>query len=86
MLKKCNPTIKKMQISLKRDSRYESWRRQFGLFSDSQRVIRCGGRISNAEIQYETKHPIMLDRNHRVTRLIIEAGRYKTRAGKRANK
>ncbi|CAB4015877.1 Hypothetical predicted protein [Paramuricea clavata] len=64
--------IKEIQTSLKRDSRYESWRRQFGLFSDSQRVIRCGGRISNAEIQYETKHLIMLDRNHRVTRLIIE--------------
>jgi hypothetical protein len=64
--------IKEIQTSLKRDSRYGSWRRQFGLFSDRQRVIRCGGRISNAEIQYETKHPIMLDRNHRVTRLIIE--------------
>ncbi|CAB4019969.1 Hypothetical predicted protein [Paramuricea clavata] len=42
--------IKEIQTSLKRDSRYESWRRQFALFSDSQRVIRCGGRISNAEI------------------------------------
>ena len=64
--------LKEIQSSLKRNPNYECWKRQFGLFIDGEGVIRCGGRISNADIQFETKHPVMLDRNHLAKRLINE--------------
>ena len=64
--------LKEIQLSLKRNPKYECWKRQFGLFNDGEEVLRCGGRISNVDIRYETKHPVMLDRNHRATQLIIE--------------
>ena len=35
---------------------FETWRRQFDLFLEGG-VWRCGGRISNADIPYSTKHP-----------------------------
>ena len=64
--------LKGIQVALRNKPKYEHWRQEFGLVSDIKGVIRCGGRISKTEIKYETKHPIMLERNHRATRLIIE--------------
>ena len=64
--------LKEIQLSLKRNPKYECWKRQFGLFNDGEEVLRCEGRISNVDIRYKTKHPVMLDRNHRATQLIIE--------------
>ena len=34
-------------------------------------VLRVGGRIDKAELPWETKHPIILDHGHDITRLII---------------
>ena len=64
--------LKEIQLFLKRNPKYECWKGQFGLFNDGEEVLRCVGRISNVDIRYETKHPVMLDRNHRATQLIIE--------------
>ena len=33
---------------------------QFGLFTDAEGLWRCGGRLSNAELPYSTKHPIVV--------------------------
>ena len=60
-----------MQTSLKRNPKYESCSQEFGLFTDDTGLVRCG-RVSNAEIDYETKHPILLERSHSVTILIVE--------------
>ena len=44
---------------------------QFGLFLDSQGIIRCGGRICNSSLTSNSKHPILLpSKNHFVTLLI----------------
>lgn len=32
---------------------------------------RCGGRLTNAEIPYTTKHPVLLPRSHPLTTLIV---------------
>ncbi|XP_062557202.1 uncharacterized protein LOC134222066 [Armigeres subalbatus] len=41
-------------------------------FVDEYGVIRVGGRIDNApNIPYETKHPVVLPRNHRITYLVV---------------
>jgi hypothetical protein len=34
-------------------------------------VLRVGGRIEKAEIPWESKHPVILDHRHDVTRLIV---------------
>ena len=44
---------------------------QFGLYLDSQGIIRCGGRIGNSSLTSNSKHPILLPlKNHFVTLLI----------------
>ena len=63
--------IKEIQGFLERDNRFEGWRRQFDIFIDDQGLMRCGGRISHSQVPYSAKHPILLDANHELTKLII---------------
>jgi len=64
--------IKEVQDVMTRNHRYKYWNQEFGAFTDEQGVIRCGGRISNAQIPYGTKHPILLDGNHQYSILLIK--------------
>jgi hypothetical protein len=41
-------------------------------FVDADGIIRVGGRVDNAVVSYETKHPVLLPYSHRVSRLITE--------------
>ena len=41
-------------------------------FTDDEGIIRVGGRIDNALVSYETRHPALLPYDHRISRLIIE--------------
>lgn len=52
------------QALLTRDKSFSDWKGQFGLFLDDKGLWRCGGRLSNADIPYSTKHPIMLHKDH----------------------
>ena len=40
-------------------------------FLDERGIIRVGGRLKNASIDYSQKHPMLLPRSHHVTELII---------------
>ncbi|XP_069191701.1 uncharacterized protein [Procambarus clarkii] len=40
------------------------------LDSDSYNILRCGGRLLHAEINLDTKNPILLPRHHIITKLI----------------
>ena len=40
-------------------------------FIDNDGILRVGGRIQNANISYNKKHPIILSKNHRITTLIV---------------
>lgn len=40
-------------------------------FLDDEGVLRVGGRLTNANIAYEQKHPILLPSNHRLTDLLV---------------
>ena len=64
--------LKEAQNSLRTNVNYDSWRREFKLFTDENGLLRCGGRVAHADIQYETKHPVLLDSTHRITTLIVE--------------
>ncbi len=52
--------IRKAQDTLVIDWNFQSWRKQMGMFLDSDGVWRCGGRLSNTRIPYSAKHPVIL--------------------------
>ena len=39
---------------------------------DEEQIIKCRGRIKNAELPYEARHPILLPKMGHVTKLIIK--------------
>ena len=61
-----------VQSILPGDKSFTSWKRQFNLFEDDQGFWRCGGRLANATIPYNTKYPLLLPREHHYTTLIIQ--------------
>ncbi|XP_029163718.1 uncharacterized protein LOC114936567 [Nylanderia fulva] len=46
-------------------------------FLDEEGIIRVGGRLCNATIEYSQKHPIILPSKHHLTTLIIRDAHYK---------
>ena len=45
---------------------------QLGIYVDQHGLIRCGGRLDNAELCESAKHPILLPKGHTYTDLIVE--------------
>eukprot|EP00795_Rhopilema_esculentum_P005673 gene5673-10913_t len=46
-------------------------RNNLGCFVDKEGIIRVGGRLQNASISYNSKHPVLLPRQHHFTKLVI---------------
>lgn len=51
------------QRLLPEEKHFPEWKKQFVLFFDQSGIWRCGGRLVNAELQYNTKHPILISVN-----------------------
>ncbi len=62
--------IRDIQSNLNKEKVNEV-QKQLRTFADHEGVIRCQGRLENADLAYETKNPILLPRDHYVTSLII---------------
>ena len=62
---------KEMQKTLTKSERFEKTKKSLGLFQDEDELWRCGGRISNANLPYDTIHPVIIPPDHPVTNLII---------------
>ena len=45
---------------------------QLGLYLDRHGLVRCGGRLKNAEICEGARHPLLLPKNSKLTDLIVE--------------
>ncbi|XP_036148006.1 uncharacterized protein LOC118647346 [Monomorium pharaonis] len=41
-------------------------------FMDENRLLRVGGRLKNSDLLFETRHPILLPRDHELTKRIIK--------------
>ncbi|GBL92541.1 hypothetical protein AVEN_123735-1 [Araneus ventricosus] len=41
-------------------------------FLDSNSILRVGGRLKNANLEYDAKHQIILPNGHKITKLIFE--------------
>jgi len=63
--------VKEMQKSLLDHKDFQNWKRQFDLFLE-EGIWRCGGRISNANIPYSAKYPIVLMKSHHLAVLIAQ--------------
>ena len=59
------------QSTLVVDRNFPSLKKQLDLFVDGHGLWRCGGRLTNADIPYSTKHPVLLPRDHHFTVLIV---------------
>ena len=46
-------------------------KKHLGNFVDNHGIIRCQGRLARSLLSYETKHPILLPKEHHITTLII---------------
>ncbi|XP_068670171.1 uncharacterized protein [Montipora foliosa] len=64
--------IKEVQKSLSKNPKFEIWRKRFGIFTDSQGIMRCNGRLSKADLPPSIKYPILLDKDHHITSLIVQ--------------
>ena len=63
--------VKETQRSFENDRKFADIKKILRVFSDSNGILRVGGRIENAPLPYETRYPILLPREHHLTRLIV---------------
>ena len=65
--------IRDIQSKLVSNTKFKSWEKEFGAFVDAKSILRCGGRLGNADLTETEKHPALLDASHHVTSIIIQA-------------
>ena len=53
--------IRDVQAAVRRNPKYPDWSRQPDLYTDATSMLRCKGRLENAELPSDTKNPILLD-------------------------
>lgn len=58
-------------ISIKKN-KANNYKDQLGLYLDGHGLLRCGGRLGNADICEGARHPWLLPKNSKLTDLIIE--------------
>ncbi len=63
--------IKELQCEMNGNEKFRSWNRDLNSFTDDDGIIRCKGRLSNSDLPYSSKYPILLDTVHYLTTLII---------------
>ena len=63
--------LKASQEAIADTRNFQQWSVQFGLFQDQSGLWRCGGRLGNSDLPQTAKHPVLLDKGHHVTLLIV---------------
>uniref|UniRef100_A0A1X7SRX5 Integrase zinc-binding domain-containing protein n=1 Tax=Amphimedon queenslandica TaxID=400682 RepID=A0A1X7SRX5_AMPQE len=49
---------------------------QFQLYTDGQGLWRCRGRLGNAKLSFNTRHPILLPKSHAFTELVVRRAHF----------
>lgn len=62
---------KEVQRSIVEDRKFNQVKVSLSLFADEKGILRCGGRLKNAPIQFDARFPIFLPRCSRFTHLVI---------------
>ena len=63
--------LTRVQKELKSQANYSQLERDFGLHKDSCGVLRCKGRIADADLPHETRFPALLPKNHYLSTLLV---------------
>ena len=63
--------IRESQSRLEGNKGFHTWKRQFDLFVDDSQLWRCRGRLSNSNLPSPAQMPILLDKDHYLTTLIV---------------
>ena len=63
--------IKDVQRGILSSDKYAQLQKSLKLFFDENKILRCGGRLSQAPLEYGAKFPIILPGSHDVTKLIV---------------
>ena len=53
------------------DKQFDQTKKSLNVFTDSNGILRCHGRIGNAPVPFDTKYPILLPRRHPFTLLVV---------------
>ena len=64
--------VRLSQGMLTQDERFGIWQQQLGLYSGANGVWRCQGRLHHADLPQAGRHPIILDRRHHFTVLVVQ--------------
>ena len=64
--------LRQMQQAVVESPRFESLKKQLGLYADNNGLLRCKGRLQNATIPFSAKYPILLPADHYLTARIID--------------
>jgi len=64
--------LHEMQQAVVESSRFESMKKQLGLYTDDNGLLRCKGRLQNGTIPFNARYPILLPANHCLTARIID--------------
>ena len=63
--------LRSVQKNLKAQANYGHLEHEFGLYEDENEIVRCKGRIANADLPYETRFPALLPRDHYISTLLV---------------
>ena len=53
------------------ESKFNQLKKQLNLFCDENGLWRCGGRLVNADMNYDTKHPYLIPKDTHFARLLV---------------
>ena len=63
--------LKLSQSSIPLTNNFEHLKHQFDLFQDDKGLLRCGGRLGNAKLPRSALNPVLLDKSHHLSTLIV---------------
>ena len=59
------------QTYIVQDKKFANLKQQLSLFPDTNGILRLKGRLEQSHLTYDAKHPILLNKNSHLTKLII---------------
>ena len=65
--------IRNCQIELEQQPNYETLQQQLGVYADTEHIQGCKGRVDRASLPDETRHPVLLPRNHHLSTLVVKS-------------
>ena len=63
--------IKTVQKDVKSYKHFNDLKKELNLFEDEKSLLRCGGRLGNADIPYNVEFPCILPKEHYFTKLVV---------------